>query len=87
MTLEELREKEEELEKKRMEYHEVNNTRMAKKIEKELYKTMDLIDVKILEQKIDMKRELEIYKKFIKNLGLEERFNEYREKEIKRKEY
>ena len=87
MTLEELREKEEELEKRRMEYLEMDNNRMAKRVEKELYKTMDLIEVKILEQKIDMKRELKIYKEFIKNLGLEERFNEYREKEIKRKEY
>lgn len=80
--LEELRKKEAELEQERINWLEADNNRMAKKKEQELYKIRNMIEVVVLEEKIEIKRQLEIYKKYIKNLGLEEKFNAFYNKEI-----
>ena len=86
MKLDELKEKEENLEQERMMYLEVDNNAMAKKKEKELFKVREQIEVINMEKKIEIKKELEIYKKYIKKIGQEEMFMSFYNKELSRKE-
>ena len=86
MKLDELKEKEENLEKERMMYLEVDNNAMAKRKEKELFKVREQIEVINMEKKIEIKKELEIYKKYIKEIGQEEKFMNFYNKELSRKE-
>ena len=86
MKLDELKEKEENLEQERMMYLEVDNNAMAKKKEKELFKVREQIEVINMEKKIKIKKQLEIYIKYIKETGQEERFANFCNKELSRKE-
>ena len=86
MKLDELKEKEEKLEQERMMYLEVDNNAMAKKKEKELFKVREQIEVINMEKKIEIKKQLEIYKKYIKETGQEEKFMSFYNKELSRKE-
>lgn len=86
MKLDELMEKEEKLEQERMMYLEVDNNAMAKRTEKALFKVREQIEVINMESKIEIKKQLEIYKKYIKELGLEEKFMNFYNKELSRKE-
>ena len=84
MKLEELKEKEENLEQERMMYLEVDNNAMAKKKEKELFKVREKIEVIEMEKKIKIKKQLEIYIKYIKETGQEERFTNFYNKELRK---
>lgn len=84
--LDELRKQEEELEQERMMYLEADNNRMARKKEKELYKVREKIEVVQLEEKINIKKQLIIYKDYIKKLGLEEKFNSFYAEKIAKEE-
>lgn len=86
MKLDELMEKEEKLEQERTMYLEVDNNAMAKRKERELFKVREQIEVINMESKIEIKKQLEIYKKYIKKLGLEEKFMDFYNKELSRKE-
>lgn len=82
MKLDELMEKEEKLEQERTMYLEVDNNAMAKRKERELFKVREQIEVINMESKIEIKKQLEIYKKYIKKLGLEEKFMDFYNKEL-----
>ena len=86
MKLDELMEKEEKLEQERTMYLEVDNNAMAKRKERELFKVREQIEIINMESKIEIKKQLEIYKKYIKKLGLEEKFMDFYNKELSRKE-
>ena len=86
MKLDELMEKEEKLEQERTMYLEVDNNAMAKRKERELFKVREQIEVINMESKIEIKKQLEIYKKYIKKLGLEEKFINFYDEELSRKE-
>lgn len=79
--LDELREKEEELEKERMNYLEADDNRGAKRIERKLDRVRELIEIEHEDGCIELKRKLKIYEKYIKKLGLENKFNEFYKKE------
>lgn len=86
MKLDELMEKEEKLEQERTMYLEVDNNAMAKRKERELFKVREQIEIINMESKIEIKKQLEIYIKYIKKLGLEEKFMDFYNKELSRKE-
>lgn len=84
--LDKLREQEEQLERERMEYLEADDNRGAKRIEKKLLRVKELIEVEYENGAIEIKRKLEIYRSFIRIMGLEKNFNDFYEKEIKKME-
>lgn len=84
--LDELREKEEALEKEVVMYKEVDDNRNAKKTEKKLERVRTLIDIEYENEQIKIYEKLEIYKKFIKIEGLSKEFEKFYNEEIKRKE-
>lgn len=84
--LEQLLEQEEKLEKEKQEYLEADDNRSVKRIEKQIYRTRELIEIEREGGYIEMQKELKIYKDFIKRRGLKEQFNKFYEKEVKRYE-
>ena len=86
-TKNELLDEIEKLETDRTNYLEADMNSMAKKIEKKIWKIQDQIEVVELEEKIDIKNEIKIYKNFIHYQGLEKNYEEFRNKELKKIEY
>lgn len=84
--LEQLLEQEEKLEKEKQEYLEADDNRSVKRIEKQIYRTRELIEIEREGGYIEMQKELKMYKDFIKRRGLKEQFNKFYEKEVKRYE-
>ncbi len=84
--LEQLLEQEEKLEKEKQEYLEADDNRSVKRIEKQIYRTRELIEIEREGGYIEMQKELKMYKDFIKRRGMEEQFNKFYEKEAKRYE-
>lgn len=84
--LEQLLEQEEKLEKEKQEYLEADDNRSVKRIEKQIYRTRELIEIEREGGYIEMQKELKMYKDFIKRRGMEEQFNKFYEKEVKRYE-
>lgn len=84
--LEQLLEQEEKLEKENQEYLEADDNRSVKRIEKQIYRTRELIEIEREGGYIEMQKELKMYKDFIKRRGLKEQFNKFYEKEVKRYE-
>lgn len=84
--LEQLLEQEEKLEKEKQEYLEADDNRSVKRIEKQIYRTRELIEIEREGGYLGMQKELKIYKDFIKRRGMEEQFNKFYEKEVKRYE-
>lgn len=72
--LEKLKKKEEELEKEVINYKEADDNRGASRKQRELNKVRDLIDLEELGTKREIKKELDICKKFIKQKGMNEEF-------------
>ena len=77
----------EKLETDKISYLEADNNSMAKRIEKKIWKIQDQLEVINLEEKINIKNELKIYKDFIHYLGREQDYSEFRKKELKTYEY
>ncbi len=84
--LEQLLEQEEKLEKEKQEYLEADDNRSVKRIEKQIYRTRELIEIEREGGYLEMQKELKMYKDFIKRRGLEEQLNKFYEKEVKRYE-
>lgn len=84
--LEELLEQEEKLEKEKQEYLEADDNRSVKRIEKQIYRTRELIEIEREGGYIEMQKELKMYKDFIKRRGMKEQFNKFYEKEVKKYE-
>lgn len=84
--LEQLLEQEEKLEKEKQEYLEADDNRSVKRIEKQIYRTRELIEIEREGGYIELQKELKMYKVFIKRRGLEDQFNKFYEKEVKRYE-
>lgn len=84
--LEQLLEQEEKLEKEKQEYLEADDNRSVKRIEKQIYRTRELIEIEREGGYIEMQKELKMYKDFIKRRGLEDQFNKFYKKEVKRYE-
>lgn len=84
--LEQLLEQEEKLEKAKQEYLEADDNRSVKRIEKQIYRTRELIEIEREGGYIEMQKELKMYKDFIKRRGMEEQFNKFYEKEAKKYE-
>ena len=84
--LDELLKQEEELEQERMIYLEADDNRGAKRVEKKLFRTRELIKIEYENGSIEIIRKLEIYEKYIHITGLEKPFNDFYKKEIKKKE-
>ena len=84
--LEQLLEQEEKLEKEKQEYLEADDNRSVKRIEKQIYRTRELIEIEREGGYIEMQKELKMYKDFIKRRGMEEQFNKFYEKEVKKYE-
>lgn len=84
--LEQLLEQEEKLEKAKQEYLEADDNRGVKRIEKQIYRTRELIEIEREGGYLEMQKELKMYKDFIKRRGMEEQFNKFYIKEVKRYE-
>ena len=84
--IEELQEQEKKLERERIDCLSVDNNRAAKRIEKELYKVRDLIEIEEMGSTLKLKKDLNIYKKFIKNKGMQNEFELFYEKIAKSEE-
>lgn len=84
--LEKLLEQEEKLEKEKQEYLEADDNRSVKRIEKQIYRTRELIEIEREGGYIEMQKELKMYKDFIKRRGMEEQFNKFYEREVKKYE-
>ena len=84
--IEELQEQEKKLERERIDCLSVDNNRAAKRIEKELYKVRDLIEIKEMGSTLKLKKDLNINKKFIKNKGMQNEFELFYEKIAKSEE-
>lgn len=75
--LDELLEQEKQLEKERMIYLDADDNRGAKRIEKKLYRVRDLIDIELDDGSIEVKKKLDIYRSFVKELGMTKEFERY----------
>lgn len=84
--LEQLLEQEEKLEKEKQEYLEADDNRRVKRIEKQIYRTRELIEIEREGGYLEMRKELKMYKDFIKRRGMEEQFNKFYEREVKKYE-
>lgn len=69
--LEQLLEQEEKLEKEKQEYLEADDNRSVKRIEKQIYRTRELIEIEREGRYIEMQKELKMYKRFYKKKRLE----------------
>ena len=81
--LEQLLKQEEKLEKEKQEYLEADDNRGAKRIEKQIYRTRELIEIEREGGYLEMRKELKMYKDFIKRRGMEEQFNKFYKNEEK----
>ncbi len=75
-----MQEQEKKLEKERIEYLEVDNNRAAKRKEKELDKVRNLIKLAEMGSMLELKKDLDIYKKFIKYKGMQGEFELFHSK-------